>query len=164
MILTIGDSDDEFLATIRHGACGYIRKDAAPGLLIAGVRNAADHEVHTSACMVRDFLKRQDRRDTPSVVRRTESEATAPVTPHEQEMLANLCLGASNKEIARARNLSPNTVRNGLQRLQERDALQNRVQLGLFARDHLLNGSQPSRHPARRRQSPSPHRALCQGS
>lgn len=136
VILTICDRDDEFLEAIRFGACGYVLKDASPERLIDSVRNAANHEVRISERMVRDFLKHQEQRNASS---RSHFQSAIQVAPRERELLANLCRGYSNKEIAKALGLSPNTVRNSLQRLQERYALQNRVQLALFAKDHELN-------------------------
>jgi len=60
------------------------------------------------------------------------------ITSREQAILASLCRGLSNKEIAREVGISPNTVRNQLQRLQERFNARNRVQLALLARDEGL--------------------------
>jgi len=57
------------------------------------------------------------------------------VTERERELLNCLCQGLSNKEIARELGLSPNTVRNYLQRLQERFEIRNRVQLALLAQE-----------------------------
>ena len=78
-------------------------------------------------------------RNSATASSRSHFQSAIQVAPRERELLANLCRGYSNKEIAKALGLSPNTVRNSLQRLQERYALQNRVQLALFAKDHELN-------------------------
>ena len=66
------------------------------------------------------------------------SPAAATITPREQTILVCLSRGLSNKEIAKEAGISPNTVRNQLQRLQERFNARNRVQLALLARDKGL--------------------------
>lgn len=139
VILTICDNEDEFLRAIRSGACGYLLKDALPQRLIEGVRNAAHHELQVSDRMVRDFLRHQSVDDEPGSGRRkTDAPSVFTVTERDRELLLCLCMGNSNKEIGKVLELSPNTVRNSLQRLQERFGLQNRVQLALFANDNTL--------------------------
>jgi DNA-binding CsgD family transcriptional regulator len=64
-----------------------------------------------------------------------EGEADERVSARERQILALLVQGLSNKEIAKELGLSPNTIRNHLQRLQERLHARNRVQLALLARD-----------------------------
>lgn len=142
IILTVSDSDQEFLQAIRVGACGYCLKDAPPERLLEGVRMAANHECRISERMVRTLFENSGSEKNPTDLELSpplwpehhKLEANA-VTERERELLSCLCRGLSNKEIARELALSPNTVRNYLQRMQERFEMQNRVQLALLARD-----------------------------
>ncbi len=142
IVLTVCDDDDVFLRAIRSGACGYMLKDAAPDRLVEAIRAAAAGECRVSGRMVRTLFQRVGRKDNPGCPdcpRNGGNGATGRadrlVTVRERQILAHLVQGRSNKEIARELGLSPNTIRNQLQRLQERFQARNRVQLALFARD-----------------------------
>jgi len=145
IILTICDDNNELLRAIRYGACGYILKDAPPERLLEAIHAAVSSDCRVSGRIVNSLLRHVDSpASTPvlsrSAVERPGSRQTAVtgISPREQAILASLCRGLSNKEIAREVGLSPNTVRNQLQRLQERFHARNRVQLALLARDEGL--------------------------
>lgn len=53
-------------------------------------------------------------------------------TPREEEVLAELTTGASNKEIARRLGISPFTVREHLSNVATRLGCKNRVELAMF--------------------------------
>ena len=143
--LTVCDDNDELLRAIRYGACGYILKDAPPERLLEAIHAAAHSECKVSGRIVSSLLRHAD---TPAPAPVSGAADTRPepgepvpapdVSPREREILASLCHGLSNKEIAREVGISPNTVRNQLQRLQERFNARNRVQLALLARDQGL--------------------------
>jgi two-component system nitrate/nitrite response regulator NarL len=142
IVLTVCDDDDVFLQAIRLGACAYMLKDAPPERLIEAILAAANGECRVSGRMVRTLFDRVSRRDIDDPVpgRSSADDARSPreeekVTARERDVLGYLAKGLANKEIAKELGLSPNTVRNQLQRLQERFHARNRVQLALFARD-----------------------------
>ena len=145
IILTVCDDNEEFLRAIRFGACGYILKDAPPERLLEAIHAAANSECKVSGRIVNNLLTNfGDTENKPVPSPSTEEEtgnpspATATFTPREQTILVCLSRGLSNKEIAKEAGISPNTVRNQLQRLQERFNARNRVQLALLARDKGL--------------------------
>ena len=123
--------------------CG--REDTARVIserLIAAIKAAARGECRVSGSLVRTlFARASNPTDTMDQVD-TERSVQPPVLPNgetltnrETEVISCLLKGESNKEIARDLGLSPNTIRNQLQRLQERFGARNRVQLALLARD-----------------------------
>ena len=142
IVLTVGDNNEDFRQAIRVGACGYLLKDAAPEKLLEAVRMAANHECRISKRMMHTLFQ-----SGSGKFRSSSLELSPPlwpdlpdlepdsITKRERELLHCLCQGLSNKEIARDLGLSPNTVRNYLQRLQERFEIRNRVQLALLAQD-----------------------------
>jgi two-component system, NarL family, nitrate/nitrite response regulator NarL len=142
IVLTICDEDEVLIKAIRSGACGYMLKDAPPERLIAAIKAAARGECRVSGSLVRTLFARASHpTDTMDQVD-TERSVQPPVLPNgetltnrETEVISCLLKGESNKEIARDLGLSPNTIRNQLQRLQERFGARNRVQLALLARD-----------------------------
>jgi len=151
IILTVCDDNDELLRAIRYGACGYILKDAPPERLLEAIHSAASSECKVSGRIMSSLLRHAEVPAEPPVLSRsaverpgrTEAAATG-ISPRERAVLTSLCRGLSNKEIAREVGLSPNTVRNQLQRLQERFNARNRVQLALLARDAGLTGTPTS--------------------
>ncbi len=150
IVFTVGDSNEDFRQAIRSGACGYLLKDAPPERLLEAVRMAAHHECRISKQMMRSLCRGGNSRNGVSQMglsstlwpERHTLEQDA-VTEREREVLNCLCQGLSNKEIARELGLSPNTVRNYLQRLQERFEIRNRVQLALLAQERgYIKGNQ----------------------
>lgn len=145
IILTVCDDNNEMLRAIRYGACGYILKDAPPERLLEAIHAAASSECKVSGRIVNSLLRHIDDPASSTASAGTGTERMelsrtrlTDITPREQAILASLCRGLSNKEIAREVGISPNTVRNQLQRLQERFNARNRVQLALLARDEGL--------------------------
>lgn len=139
IVLTVCDDDEIFLDAVRSGACGYVLKDGPPDRLLEAIVAAARGECRVSDPMVRTLFQRINIDTAPptdGAIRYTrELPQGERVTAREQEILEHLAQGLSNKEIARDLGISPNTVRNQLQRLQERLQARNRVQLALYARD-----------------------------
>lgn len=141
IVLTVCDDDDVLIRAIRAGACGYMLKDAPPERLIEAIKAGGRGECRVSGGLVRSLFARASSAAPDSAER--EKDAASPCTPpsgdalsqRDRDVLACLIKGESNKEIARDLGLSPNTIRNQLQRLQERFGARNRVQLALLARD-----------------------------
>lgn len=63
-----------------------------------------------------------------------------PLAPREQEVLAGVARGRSNKEIASALAIAENTVKSTLTRVLEKLQLENRVQAAVYAVSHGLPG------------------------
>lgn len=141
IMLTVSDSSENLLQAIRFGACGYLLKDAPPERLLEAVRMAANHECRISKRMARTLFHSSNKNQYPHSKLPSHLWPERPtleqdtITERERELLNCLCQGLSNKEIAKELGLSPNTVRNYLQRLQERFEMRNRVQLALLAQD-----------------------------
>jgi DNA-binding NarL/FixJ family response regulator len=62
----------------------------------------------------------------------------AQLTPREQDVLAGVSRGRSNKEIATALAIAENTVKSTLARILEKLHLDNRVQAAIYAISHGL--------------------------
>ena len=63
------------------------------------------------------------------------------LTPREREMLAQLSLGLSNKEIARKLDVAESTVKIHLQSILKKLELNNRVQAAIYAVEHGLSAN-----------------------
>lgn len=149
IMLTVCDDSQVFMQAIRYGACGYILKDTAPDRILEAIKAAASGECRVSDSLVRTLfhgvgipasgeLNRDPLSGNSGI---NHSSSTKKVSAREKQILEQLVQGKSNKEIAKALEISPNTVRNQLQKLQDTFDARNRVQLALFAYDMGIGGS-----------------------
>ena len=95
--LTASTDEARMMGALRAGAAGYVRKDAEPEVLLAAVRAVARGKTYIDPSVSRQILR-----------------TTAPhedLTPRETEVLRQLALGRSNKEIADALSIGDETVK-----------------------------------------------------
>jgi two-component system nitrate/nitrite response regulator NarL len=143
IMLTVCDDSQVFMQAIRFGACGYILKDTAPDRILEAITAAASGECRVSDSLVRTLFRGVGKTTINSLsdAQLHIDNVTLPrsssrrVSVREKQILEQLVKGKSNKEIAKALEISPNTVRNQLQKLQDTFDARNRVQLALFAYD-----------------------------
>lgn len=149
IMLTVSDDNEVFLRAIRNGACGYVLKDSPPEHIIEAIQAAKSGECHVSDSLVRylfEGVSHDTGKTSLGAAVAYQASVSEPKVPHrpiterEKEVLQHLVKGLSNKEIAKALQLSPNTVRNQLQKLQDVFNARNRVQLALFAYDAGIGG------------------------
>lgn len=85
------------MGVLRAGAVGYVRKDADPEILLAAVRAVARGKTYIDPSVRRQILQAADAQDD--------------LTPRETEVLRQLALGRSNKEIADVLSITEETVK-----------------------------------------------------
>jgi len=140
VVLTVSDVDDVLFKAIQGGACAYILKDAPPERLVDAIKAAAAGECRISEKLISSLFERLNNTNSglekvEKPLQSSDSSLRDSLTARERQILELLVKGLSNKEIGRELHLSPNTVRNQLQRLQERAGARNRVQLAIMARE-----------------------------
>ncbi|MGL5007211.1 MAG: response regulator [Plesiomonas sp.] len=113
IILTVSDSRADIYALIDAGADGYLLKDTEPDLLLEKLQQAAEGKTVFSD-IVYEYL--QSRNDNPAPL--------AGLTERELDVLKEVALGQSNKQIALQLHISEETVkvhiRNMLRKLNVR--------------------------------------------
>jgi len=112
--LTASTDDARMMGVLRAGAVGYVRKDAEPEVLLAAVRAVAQGKTYIDPSVSRQML-----------------QATATLdelTPRETEVLRQLALGRSNKEIADALSISDETVKTHVGHVFSKLQVENRSQ------------------------------------
>lgn len=127
LVLTNYDDDADIVSAIEAGARGYVLKDAAPRELVAAVRQAAAGKPILA----------------PVVQERLMTSIRAPrvdLTPRENDVLAALSRGLSNKDIGRELFLSPTTVKTHLARLYGKLGVSSRTAALAKAREIGLLG------------------------
>lgn len=111
---------------VAMGAVGYLIKDVAAEEIIQGVVNAGARESLWS----REGLRRvTGALSTP----RMPVELEAPLTKRESEVLKQLALGLSNKEIALALEISYETVKEHVQHILRKVGVADRTQAAVWA-------------------------------
>ena len=104
IVLSMHQHDEYVRQALRHGALGYLLKDAAPLELELAMQAVMRGETYLSSAvsgaLVGDYLRRL-RSDTP---------VADTLTPRQREVLQLIAEGHSTKEIARRLDLSVKTV------------------------------------------------------
>lgn len=120
LVITSFTEPAAVLPAVRAGAAGYVYKDVDPGALAAAIR-----AVHAGHVLLH-----------PEVVRLLASgqpQAPAALTPREQDVLAELARGRSNREIARALTVSEKTVKTHVSAILAKLGVADRTQAALLA-------------------------------
>jgi DNA-binding NarL/FixJ family response regulator len=108
------------------GAAGYLVKSATRDEIIAAVRQAAAGESLWS----REGLRRAGSATSPS---RATADLEMALTKREAEVLKQLALGLSNKEIAQALEISYETVKEHVQHILRKLGVADRTQAAVWA-------------------------------
>lgn len=101
LILTTFDRDADILRAIEAGAAGYLLKDVGPDTIVRAIKTAADGEM-VLAPELATRIMRGMRNPVPRL------------TERELDVLQQLALGASNREIAKTLFVSEATVKSHL--------------------------------------------------
>lgn len=120
------DNPTYIARAVALGATGYLVKTASREDIITAIRRAAAGE----ALWSREGLRRvTGALSTP----RAAPEFDAPLTRRESEVLKQLALGLSNKEIAQALEISYETVKEHVQHILRKLAVADRTQAAVWA-------------------------------
>ncbi|WP_370615260.1 response regulator [Mumia qirimensis] len=129
VMLTTFELDEYVFEALRHGASGFLLKDAEPTALLDGIRVVAAGGSLLAPSVTRTVIERF-----------SGSSATArphprleDLTEREREILGWVATGRSNQEIADALVVSPETVRTHVSRAMVKLHARDRAQLVVFA-------------------------------
>ena len=140
IIFTVSDSEEDLFSAIKSGAKGYLLKSEEPAEVLVAIRQVHRGGVIVSPPLAGRLLEefRKQRPDT--------SQAASAVSSREAEVLQQVALGASNKEIGGTLYISENTVKTHLRNILDKLHLANRSQAAAYAvRSGLLRDEQPSK-------------------
>ena len=112
--LTASTDEARMMGVLRAGAAGYVRKDADPEILLAAVRAVAHGKTYIDPSVARQLLGGPGSRDE--------------LTAREREVLRQVALGRSNKEIGEALFISEETVKTHVGNLLAKLQVANRAQ------------------------------------
>ncbi|WP_238005949.1 response regulator transcription factor [Dactylosporangium sp. AC04546] len=131
VVLTTFDLDEYVHAALRHGAVGFLLKDASAGEMLAAVRSAASGDAMISPRVTRRLLRmfaepRPDRHSDAA-------QRLSVLTGKEHEVLLAVGGGLTNTEIAVTLHMSEATVKTHVSRILAKLNLSNRVQAAILA-------------------------------
>lgn len=129
VILTMSDSDADLSAALRAGARGYLLKDMEPEEMIDAIGRAARGEMVVASAMTLKLA--QLLQSGPKVSVR--GDLVAQLTEREREVLNHVAHGQSNKVIAKALDISHNTVKLHVHHIMDKLKLRSRVEAAVFA-------------------------------
>jgi two-component system nitrate/nitrite response regulator NarL len=137
LILTMSDSETDLSAALRAGVRGYLLKDMEPEDIVAAIGHAARGELTVAPAMTTKLAqllqsggKAGDRR-----------EMLASLTEREREILEHLARGESNKTIARALDISHDTVKLHVRHILAKLNMSSRVEAAVFAVEVRVAGT-----------------------
>jgi len=134
LVLTTFNLDEYVYEALRAGASGFLLKDAPPTQLLHGIRTVAAGTALLDPKVTRQLVGRYAARIRPA----GNSPDDTPLTPRELEVLRLVAEGLSNREIAEALHLSPETVKTFVSRILTKLSLRDRVQAVVYAYRHGL--------------------------
>ena len=113
--LTASVDEARMTGVLRAGAVGYVRKDAEPETLLAAVRAVAAGRTYIDPSVGRQILMQPD-------------SLQEELTPRETDVLRQLALGQSNKEIGAALSIREETVKSHVGSVFAKLQVENRAQ------------------------------------
>ncbi|NLX53659.1 MAG: response regulator transcription factor [Planctomycetaceae bacterium] len=126
LILSTYDNPTYVARAVALGAAGYVLKGADRQSLLDAIRKAAAGE----SAWTRDELRRvTGALATP----RLNADVEVPLTQRESEVLRQLALGLTNKEIAQALHISYETVKEHVQHILRKVGVSDRTQAAVWA-------------------------------
>ncbi|GAA1407754.1 response regulator [Oerskovia paurometabola] len=133
LVVSTFDLDDYVFGALEAGASGFLLKDAEPDVLVDAVRRVASGEGLVDQTLTRRVIDEFARRRSPAS---PDDVASGLLTSREHDILALLCRGQSNAEIASTLFLEASTVKSHLSRIMTKTGLRDRVQLVVWAYEH----------------------------
>jgi DNA-binding NarL/FixJ family response regulator len=129
LVVTTFDLDEYVFEALRAGATGFLLKDAPEPQLLAALRGATQGVALLSPTVTRGLVETY----APRTRARRERTGIELLTVRETEVLAQLALGCSNAELARALSIGETTVKTHVSRLLFKLGLASRSQAVVLA-------------------------------
>lgn len=133
----LGECEAKLADWARIGVCGYVEREGTATDIAITVIHALKGELYCSPRFAAQLLAQLAAK--PEAIVRDRCSIIATLTPRETEILREIRLGASNKEIARRLGISAATVKNHVHHLLEKLAVRRRSQASA-----MLSGLTPA--------------------
>ena len=137
LILTVSDAEDDLANAMRAGARGYLLKDMEPDDVIDALQRAVRGETVVAPAMTLKLVNLLQGGGSKNAAR---DNLLAQLTAREREILDHLAQGQSNKAIARALDISHDTVKLHVKHILAKLNLSSRVEAAVFAVEQKAAG------------------------
>lgn len=127
VILTMCDSQEDLAGALRAGARGYLLKDMDPDDVVDSVRRAVKGELVVAPAMAGKLSLLLGASEAP------EKPASRSLTDREREILDHIAQGMSNKSIAKALDISHDTVKLHVRHILAKLNVSSRVEAAVYA-------------------------------
>lgn len=138
VVLTASENDNDVYEALKAGARGYVLKGADCSHLVDVLRGVAEGETIVSAGLAARVLSDMtEERSTQTGDQQGEAPARAMpyLTPREEQILALVAEGHSNKEVARFLSLQEKSVKHVMTRVLRKLEVRNRTEAAVLMRD-----------------------------
>jgi len=129
LILTVSDSEDDLANALHAGARGYLLKDMEPEDVTDAILRAVRGETVVAPAMTMKLVDLLQ----PGRQSKTKENLLGQLTEREREILNHLAQGMSNKAIARALDISYDTVKLHVRHILAKLNFTSRVEAAVFA-------------------------------
>jgi len=130
IILTVSDTEDQFIHALQNGADGYLLKDSEPETIVAKLREAINGEVvidDALTSLLTSFI-RDNKQQSPSDF--------SMLSERETEIIKLIAKGMSNKLVARTLGITEGTVKVHVKNMLRKLNLGSRLEAALWAIEH----------------------------
>ena len=129
VLLTVSEDEGDLHLALRNGANGYLLKTIEGDVLTAAIHKVMRGEPVISPELMGKLLAVLQARGSDTAQAPIAAPDTGPgLSPREQEVLRQIALGASNKEIARTLDIAETTVKIHVQHILRKLGVSSRVQ------------------------------------
>lgn len=132
IVLTVSDSEDDMADALASGARGYLLKDMEPEQVTDAIRRALRGETVVAPAMTLKLVGLLN----PKRAAAARASLLEQLTAREREILGYLAQGLSNKAIARAADISHETVKLHVRRILAKLKMSSRVEAAVYAVEH----------------------------
>jgi two-component system, NarL family, nitrate/nitrite response regulator NarL len=138
MLLTAAIGRQQIVEALRLGAHGVVLKEAASELLFRAIRAVMGGQTWIGRETVTDLVHYMRGQRPESEQRKFR------LTPREQQVVAAVVSGLTNKDIARQFSVSEDTIKHHVSNIFDKLGVSNRLELALVALDYeLVDRRQP---------------------
>ncbi|HEU0061561.1 MAG TPA: response regulator transcription factor [Hyphomicrobiaceae bacterium] len=131
LILTASDDEVHLTQALRAGVRGYVLKGISGGELVEIIRGVQAGEPYIAPALSAQLLLGSSLDPQPQV------NSCAELSHREQQVLAGVCKGLTDKEIADKLHIKPSTIRYYLAHIFKKLKVHNRVQALQMSRGFL---------------------------
>ena len=135
LMLTVSEDGATLAQALQRGASGYLLKTVDSDVLASAIERAMQGESTISPEMTGKLVSAfQALQGGPAAdASASSTDPTQSLSPREQQILAEIARGASNKEIARTLGIAETTVKIHVQHILRKLNLTSRVQAAVYA-------------------------------